>query len=77
MEVKRKYGCLRAIGWVAVVLAWIILISAIVTALAVLFGVNDNIFRWFGFTGLPFGILAFLQFYVIGKLIHIGDRCGI
>jgi len=51
------------------VLAWIILISAIVTAIAVYFGINHNIFRWLGFTGLPFGILAFLQLYVIGKLI--------
>ena len=71
MEVKRKNGCLRAIGWIAVVLAWIILISAIVTALAVLFGVRDNIFRWFGMIGLPFGIMAFVQLYVIGKMILV------
>lgn len=71
MEVKRKNGCLRAIGWIAVVLAWIILISAIVTALAVLFGVRDNIFRWFGMIGLPFGIMAFVQLYVLGKMILV------
>jgi len=71
VEVKRKNGCLRAIGWIAVVLAWIILISAIVTALAVLFGVRDNIFRWFGMIGLPFGIMAFVQLYVIGKMILV------
>jgi len=71
VEVKRKNGCLRAIGWVAVVLAWIILISAIVTALAVLFGVRDNIFRWFGMAGLPFGLMAFVQLYVIGKMILV------
>ncbi len=69
MEVKRKYGCLRVIGWIAIVLAWIILISAIIAAISVYFGVNHNIFRWLGFTSLPFGILAFIQLYVIGKLI--------
>ncbi len=71
MEVKRKYGCLRFIGWIAQALAWIILIVTIVTVIAVYFGINDNIFRWFGFAGLPFGIWAFLQLFVIGRLLTL------
>ena len=71
MEVKRKYGCLRAIGWIAQALAWIILIVAIVTAIAVYFGVNNNIFRWFGVASLPFGIWAFLQLFIVGRLLTL------
>jgi len=69
--VDDKYKGLRLLGKIAIIIAWIILISSVIGALLVLFGVRDQIFRWLGFLGLPFGISTFLWLYVLGKFIYV------
>ena len=77
MNVQRKYTGLGFLAWLFKIIAWIALIASI--AFAVWFWFQDytvqvlgfGVYRipnWLGSIFLPFGILTFIQFYVLGGL---------
>lgn len=83
---KSRYQNLRRIGTLSLILAWIVLVLGILSALGVSLGLNQlgNLLRtnfdYQGFfpspilavlPGLLFAVLIFLQFYIIGKVLHL------
>jgi hypothetical protein len=85
-SVKSRYQNLRRIGTLSLILAWIVLVLGILSALGVSVGLNQlsnslrTNFDYQGFfpspflaalPGLLFAVLIFLQFYIIGKVLHL------
>ncbi len=83
---KSRYQNLRRIGTLSLILAWIVLVLGILSALGVSLGLNQlgnslrTNFDYQGFfpspilaalPGLLFAVLIFLQFYIIGKVLHL------
>ena len=83
---KSRYQNLRRIGTLSLILAWIVLVLGILSAIGVSLGLNQlgNLLRtnfdYQGFfpspilaalPGLLFAVPIFLQFYIIGKVLHL------
>ena len=83
---KSRYQNLRRIGTLSVILAWIVLVLGILSAIGVWFGLSQldkslqTKFDYEGFFPSPFlsalpglliAVLVFLQFYVIGKVLQL------
>ena len=83
---KSRYQNLRRIGTLSVILAWIVLVLGILSAIGVWFGLSQldkslqTNFDYEGFFPSPFlsalpglliAVLVFLQFYVIGKVLQL------
>jgi len=79
--VKSRYQGLRSFGTLALVIAWILLILGILAAIGTWLGLSSLATQltgqragWAIFSALPglfFAILAFIQFYIIGKVLHL------
>jgi len=79
--VKSRYQGLRSFGTLALVIAWILLILGILAAIGTWLGISSLATQltgqragWVIFSALPglfFAILAFIQFYIIGKVLHL------
>ena len=80
MNVRRKYTGLGLVALLFEIIAWIALILSV--AFAVWFWFQDFSVRimdfatfivphWVGFLALPFGIVTFLQFYVLGSVLSL------
>ncbi len=83
---KSRYQNLRRIGTLSVILAWIVLVLGILSAIGVWLGLSQlsnylqTTFDYQGFfpspilaalPGLLIAVLVFLQFYVIGKVLQL------
>jgi len=79
--VKSRYQGLRGFGTLALIIAWILLILGILAGIGSWLGINaltaaldmSNV-GWSIFTAVPgllFGFLGFIQFYIIGKVLHL------
>ncbi|MEA3334607.1 MAG: hypothetical protein U9R25_01765 [Chloroflexota bacterium] len=77
---KSRYSTLRSIGTLALVAAWIILILGVIGAFATWFGLGGlardlELPGSVGFAAaipvLLGGIFGFLQFYILGKVLHL------
>lgn len=78
---KSRYQGLRGFGTLALVIAWILLILGILAAIGTWLGLSSLATQltgqsagWTIFSALPgllFAILAFVQFYIIGKVLHL------
>lgn len=81
---KSRYQGLRAFGTIALIIAWILLILGILAAVGTWLGINTlsrqlttagtSAGGWSLAVALPpllFGILGFIQFYIIGKVLHL------
>ena len=78
---KSRYQGLRGFGTLALVIAWILLILGILAGIGSWLGMNAltaaldvSNAGWSIFTALPgllFGFLGFIQFYIIGKVLHL------
>jgi hypothetical protein len=79
--VKSRYQGLRAFGTLALVIAWLLLILGVLAAIGTWLGINSLATQLTGksagwsfmaaIPGLLFAILAFIQFYIIGKVLHL------
>ncbi len=78
---KSRYQGLRGFGTLALIIAWILLILGILAAIGSWLGINSLAAAldqpnagWGFFAAIPallFGILSFIQFYIIGKVLHL------
>lgn len=78
---KSRYQGLRAFGTLALIIAWIILILGILAAVGTWLGINTLATEltgrsagWSFFAAIPglfFAIMGFIQFYIIGKVLHL------
>lgn len=78
---KSRYQGLRIFGTLALIIAWILLILGILAAVGAWLGLNSLAQQltgqqagWTIFTAVPgllFGIMGFIQFYIIGKGLHL------
>ena len=74
---KSRYQGLRAFGTLALIIAWIILILGILAAVGTWLGINalaTEPVGWSFFAAIPgllFAIMGFIQFYIIGKVLHL------
>lgn len=72
---KSRYQGLRGFGTLALVIAWILLILGILAGIGSWLGINAlTDAGWSIFTAIPgllFGFLGFIQFYIIGKVLHL------
>ena len=73
-----RYKGLRLIGWLAQVMAWVVLILSVLAALGLLFSMRDVWpglryagRNWTGVLLLPIGVYFFLQLYVIGAVLML------
>jgi hypothetical protein len=82
--VKSRYQGLRAFGTIALIIAWILLILGILSAVGTWLGINalsrqltaagTSAGGWSLAVALPpllFGIFGFIQFYIIGKVLRL------
>jgi len=77
MDVRHKYAGLRFLALLINIVAWLVLIGSI--AVAVWFwlqgdqiaGLRYGGQNWTGVAFLPFGILTFVQLYIVGSLIML------
>jgi hypothetical protein len=79
--VKSRYQGLRAFGTLALIIAWIVLILGILAAVGTWLGINAVATElnwqsagWSFFAAIPgliFAIMGFIQFYIIGKVLHL------
>jgi hypothetical protein len=79
--VKSRYQGLRGFGTLALIIAWILLILGILAGIGAWLGINSLTTAldvpnagWSIFAAIPallFGILSFIQFYIIGKVLHL------
>jgi hypothetical protein len=79
--VKSRYQGLRGFGTLALIIAWILLILGILAGIGAWLGINSLTTAldvpnagWSIFAAVPallFGILSFIQFYIIGKVLHL------
>jgi hypothetical protein len=89
--VKSRFGVLRTLGTLSIVLAWVLLILGIAVALIAWFGISQLMDQLMSAIDLPqglsvlstvgplagllppllWGIGGFLQFFVIGKVLHL------
>ncbi|MFZ2361093.1 MAG: hypothetical protein WA040_17260 [Anaerolineae bacterium] len=78
---KSRYQGLRGFGTLALIIAWILLILGILAGIGAWLGINSlataldlsNV-GWSIFAAIPgvlFGLLGFIQFYIIGKVLHL------
>ena len=70
MEVKRKYGLLRAIGWLVQAIGVILFIAVIIGAIGLLAS-GDTVLSIVGGISLPLGIIASVQIFVVGSLLTL------
>ena len=78
---KSRYQGLRGFGTLALIIAWILLILGILAGIGSWLGINSLTTAldvpnagWSIFAlvpGLLFGIVSFIQFYIIGKVLHL------
>lgn len=81
---KSRYQGLRAFGTIALIIAWILLILGILSAVGAWLGINalsrqltaagTSAGGWSLAAALPpllFGIFGFIQFYIIGKVLRL------
>ena len=78
---KSRYSALRTIGTLSLILAWVILILGVLAALGLWLGVSNLLTALiFQAGGIAIGgaigvlivaILGFLQWYVLGKVLHL------
>lgn len=78
---KSRYQGLRGFGTLALIIAWILLILGILAAIGTWLGVSSLATAldvpgggWSIFAAIPallFGIMSFIQFYIIGKVLHL------
>lgn len=78
---KSRYSALRTIGTLALILAWVILILGVLAAIGSWIGLNNLLDAMnLQAGGVAFGgaiwilivaILGFLQWYVLGKVLHL------
>lgn len=78
---KSRYQGLRGFGTLALIIAWILLILGILAGIGAWLGINSLTTAldvpnagWSVFAAVPallFGILSFIQFYIIGKVLHL------
>lgn len=76
-----RYGSLRVLGTLCLILAWVVLVLGIAGSLGAWFGLGDFLdsistgFRWVAlFAAIPallWGIGGFLWFFGIGKVLHL------
>jgi hypothetical protein len=89
--VKSRFGVLRTLGTLSIVLAWVLLILGMAVALIAWFGISQLMDQLMSAIDLPqglsvlstvgplagllppllWGIGGFLQFFVIGKVLHL------
>jgi hypothetical protein len=79
--VKSRYQGLRGFGTLALIIAWILLILGILAGVGAWLGINSLTQAldvsgggWSFFAAIPgllFGIMGFIQFYIIGKVLHL------
>jgi hypothetical protein len=79
--VKSRYQGLRGFGTLALVIAWILLILGILAAIGTWLGIGSLATAltgeragWSIFAAIPgllFGVMGFIQFYIIGKVLHL------
>lgn len=78
---KSRYQGLRAFGTLALIIAWIVLILGILAAIGTWLGISNVATQltgqsagWSIFAAIPgllFAIMGFIQFYIIGKVLHL------
>ena len=78
---KSRYQGLRGFGTLALIIAWILLILGILAGIGAWLGINSLTTAldvpnagWSIFAAIPallFGFLSFVQFYIIGKVLHL------
>ena len=78
---KSRYQGLRGFGTLALVIAWILLILGILAAIGTWLGISSLATAltgegagWSIFAAIPgllFAIMGFIQFYIIGKVLHL------
>lgn len=78
---KSRYQGLRGFGTLALIIAWILLILGILAGVGAWLGINSLTQAldvsgggWSFFAAIPgllFGIMGFIQFYIIGKVLHL------
>jgi hypothetical protein len=79
--VKSRYQGLRGFGTLALIIAWILLILGILAGIGAWLGINSLTTAldvpnagWSIFAAIPgllFGIVSFIQLYIIGKVLHL------
>lgn len=78
---KSRYQGLRVFGTLALIIAWVLLILGILAAVGTWLGINNLAQQltgqqagWSIFAAVPgllFAILGFIQFYIVGKALHL------
>ncbi len=78
---KSRYQGLRGFGTLALVIAWILLILGVLAAIGTWLGIGSlataltgQRVGWSIFAAIPgllFAIMGFIQFYIIGKVLHL------
>ena len=78
---KSRYQGLRGFGTLALIIAWILLILGILAGIGAWLGINSLTTAldvpnagWSIFAAIPgllFGIVSFIQLYIIGKVLHL------
>jgi hypothetical protein len=79
--VKSRYQGLRGFGTLALIIAWILLILGILAGIGAWLGINSLTTAldvpnagWSIFAAIPgllFGLVGFIQLYIIGKVLHL------
>ena len=78
---KSRYQGLRGFGTLALIIAWILLILGILAGIGAWLGINSLTTAldvpnagWSIFAAIPgllFGLVGFIQLYIIGKVLHL------
>lgn len=79
---KSRYQGLRAFGTLALIIAWVLLILGILAAIGAWLGISSltraldvqGAGGWSLAAAVPsllFGLLGFIQFFIIGKVLHL------
>ena len=78
---KSRYGALHTIGTISVILAWVLLVLGVIAAISAWLGLRGLLNTLEVSAGivpltaalppLLLGIIGFLQFYVLGKVLHL------
>lgn len=71
MDVPQKYGLLRAIAFILKLIAWIILIVAIIGGFMLMINLGSGPGTWIGLSVMAIGAIAFLEFYGLGSVLTV------
>jgi hypothetical protein len=71
MDVPQKYGLLRAVAFILKLIAWIILIAAIIGGFVLMLNLGSGLGTWSGLGVMAVGVVTFLEVYAVGSILSV------